>query len=346
MLLGGVLPLVFVWPIILLLTFLILRYPLSTRPLQLAATLVTMALVAADGAVPAPWQRAQTLDKDLWGHVFFAQLLYGGGREVIEGDGYLKLPLFTAAFGSFAMLVAIGVHTVNMMHYFIEPPHHLPFFHLIHYIIFGAIFCIFVMAGLAHRNANGRPRRATSNRLSVPATLIALGVLFVFHLHELLPVPMRMHKNLGYTLVLIGVVQLCCIVAHEQVGWGAPCCHAMRQAHAFSWWLSATWLMVMALCLYTKDGETQTDLIGVLGQEASLASISPQKADEIVWSLFALTILITVVIVSLVAQRVDAAHEGEAASGEPPPRAGPVGAAPHALDPLERDTLIIPGSEV
>ena len=154
---------------------------------------------------------------------------------------------------------------------------------------------------------------------------------------QLLPVPMRMHKNLGYTLVLIGVVQLCCIVAHEQVGWGAPCCHAMRQAHAFSWWLSATWLMVMALCLYTKDGETQTDLIGVLGQEASLASISPQKADEIVWSLFALTILITVVIVSLVAQRVDAAHEGEAASGEPPPRAGPVGAAPHALDPLERD---------
>ena len=76
---------VFVWPIILLLTFLILRYPLSTRPLQLAATLVTMGGCSRRGS-PAPWQRAQTLDKDLWGQIFFAQLLYGGGREVIEGD--------------------------------------------------------------------------------------------------------------------------------------------------------------------------------------------------------------------------------------------------------------------
>ena len=112
MLLGGLLPLLSVWPIILVFTC-VIPSPLSTKPGQLAATLVAMALVAADGALPAP--AMGTHQPGPLGHVFFAQLLYGGGREVVDGDGYLRLPPFTAGFGAFSMLVALSVHTVNMV---------------------------------------------------------------------------------------------------------------------------------------------------------------------------------------------------------------------------------------
>lgn len=331
--LGRLVPLVTVWPIVAAITLAILHKPLSRSPHHTAAAFATTALAAADSALGL-----HALAKDYWAHVFFAMLLYAGGRETAIGDGNIRLPTFTAGAGTLAMLVTLAIHTKNMMHYWIEPPHHLPFFHAVHYIIFFVIMCMFIVAGLAHRSAAaaGSPR-AAAYRLVFPSTLVALGVLFVFHLHATLPVPVRMHELLGYSLALIGAVQYAHIVAHERLGGqAAPPCDAFNQAHAFCWFLSATWLMIMSVCLYTKD-DTGADLIGVFGEEVLSASIPPAKANEVVWSLFALALLFSAITVSVVCDRVASAHVAaiDLESGGPRGKTAPI-----AEDQLERCELI------
>lgn len=282
---GSLLPLQACWLVVVAAGAACLRYQLPTHPRVAASVIAVIVSTFIDTMTSEP-----PIGGDFWSHVFPGIFLLIGGRMVSTSDGRQRLPRVAAvAFGSAAML-AIVVHTRNML---ASHPgfRGMPLLHLIHYFIFATILCLVVAAGLTHGSRRGS---YGGGAIVGPMAFVALGIILTVHLHDPRPVPRRFHIGLGYALTFTGGMQMAHTVAHAQLGGRLPLTCFLRQLHCFAWIFTGAWLLTMALILYTRDAHGSY----LLGTE-EIAAAPEAKAGELVWSLFALSMLLPAGVVAL-----------------------------------------------